>query len=252
MIELDRVTKTYDELTVLRDISLQLPENGITAIIGPNGAGKSTLLSIIARLLPMSAGSVRVDGMDVRKTPSADLAKRLAILRQNNDVAMRLTVGELVAFGRFPHSQGRLNEEDKRHIHSAIDYLGLGALQDRFIDELSGGQRQRAFVAMVLAQDTKYVLLDEPLNSLDMKHARAMMKRLRRTADEWKKSVIIVIHDINFAAVYADRIIAMRDGSIVLDGTADDLMREETLEAIYDTPIRVHEIEGHKLGLYHL
>jgi iron complex transport system ATP-binding protein len=163
---------------VVDGVTLSLPKGGITSIIGPNGAGKSTLLSMVSRLMSMDKGSVSVDGLDVTRTPSDVLARRLSILRQENHMTARLTVHDLVSFGRYPHSRGRLTAEDKVHIDQAISYLNLGDLSHRFLDELSGGQRQRAFVAMVLCQDTDYVLLDEPLNNLDMKHAMAMMKLL--------------------------------------------------------------------------
>ncbi|MCC5778680.1 ATP-binding cassette domain-containing protein [Nitratireductor sp. B36] len=252
MIEIHNLTKRYEEAAVVDNVSLTLPESGITAIVGPNGAGKSTLLSMMARLIAPTSGRVLVDGLDVQATPGAVLAKRLAILKQNNQVGMRLTVNELVAFGRFPHSGGRPTVEDKRHVDEAIAYLGLDDLRTRFLDELSGGQRQRAFVAMVLAQDTKYVLLDEPLNSLDMKHAAAMMKLLRRTADELTKSITVVIHDINFASIYADHVVAMRDGRVMLEGGAVDLMQETMLKDIYDTVVKVREVDGHRLGLHYL
>src|SRR5690606_15852353 len=174
------VSKRYGDTAVVDGVRLALPEGGVTAIIGPNGAGKSTLLSMISRLLPMSAGHVLVDGLDVAHADSKELARRLAILRQDNHLPLRLTVRDLVAFGRFPHSGGRLTVQDRAHIERAIAYLQLEPLADRYLDEMSGGQRQRAFVAMVLCQDTRYVLLDEPLNSLDMKHAVAMMRILRR------------------------------------------------------------------------
>src|SRR5690606_2184489 len=167
MIQTQNVSKSYGADLVVDDVTLQLPARGVTSIIGPNGAGKSTLLGMVSRLLPMSAGTVTVDGLDVTTTPTAELARRLAILRQDNQIAARLTVQELVAFGRYPHSEGRTTAADREHVERAIDFLNLGALQHRFLDELSGGQRQRAFVAMVLCQDTDYVLLDEPLNNLD-------------------------------------------------------------------------------------
>ncbi|MFL5202821.1 MAG: ATP-binding cassette domain-containing protein, partial [Microvirga sp.] len=161
MIEISKVSKAYGDAIVVRDVSLQLPRRGVTSIIGPNGAGKSTLLSMISRLLPMSAGTVTVDGLDVTQTPSDILARRLSILRQDNRVSSRLTVRDLVEFGRYPYSKGRLTTEDRAHAARAIGYLDLEPLADRFLDELSGGQRQRAYVAMVLCQDTEYVLFDE-------------------------------------------------------------------------------------------
>ena len=251
MIEVEGVSKSYGPARVVDDVSLTIARGGLTAIIGPNGAGKSTLLSMIARLVPMDRGRVRVDGLDVAATKSDLLARRLAVLRQDNHIAARLTVRDLVAFGRYPHSKGRPTAEDKRHIDQAVEWLGLQDLEDRFLDELSGGQRQRAFVAMALCQDTDYLLLDEPLNSLDMKHAAEMMKLLRRAADAFGKTVVVVLHDINFASCYADRIVAMRQGRIAFDGAPDALMRPETLTAVYDMDIRVHPIEGRLFGVYH-
>ena len=251
MIEAKSVTKTYGTTVVVDAVDLTLPAGGVTSIIGPNGAGKSTLLSMISRLLPMDAGTVTVDGLDVTQTPGDVLARRLSILRQDNSVLSRLTVRDLVAFGRFPHTKGRLTVEDRDHIDRAIAYLKLEPLADRFVDELSGGQRQRAFVAMVLCQDTDYILLDEPLNNLDMTHAVAMMKQLRRAADELGKTVVMVLHDINFASVYSDHIVAMRDGKVLLQGPPETLIAPEPLAQIYDLPVSVHMVEGQRIAVYY-
>ncbi|MFG1418646.1 ABC transporter ATP-binding protein [Xanthobacter sp. V0B-10] len=251
MIEIRNLSKSYGAARVLDDVSLDLPPGGLTALIGPNGAGKSTLLSIVARLMPASAGRVTLDGRDVAATPGAELARRLAILRQDNAVTPRLTVEELVAFGRFPHSRGRLTAEDREKVAAAIGYVDLAPLGGRFLDELSGGQRQRAFIAMVLAQDTDYLLLDEPLNNLDMKHAAATMRLLRRAADELGKTVVVVLHDINFASCHADRIVAMKDGRLAFQGPPDALMRHEVLRAIYDMDIAVMEVDGARVGLFY-
>lgn len=251
MIEIQQVSKQYGESVVVDDVSLSLPAGGVTAIIGPNGAGKSTLLSMVSRLLPMSTGRVLVEGLDVTRADSRELARRLAILRQDNHLPLRLTARDLVAFGRYPHTGGRLTLEDKDHIDRAIAYLNLEPLAERYLDEMSGGQRQRAFVAMVLCQDTRYVLLDEPLNSLDMKHAVAMMGTLRRAADELGKTVVLVLHDINFASTYADRIVAMRAGRIARQGTPAELVRPEVLSELYELPIEVHEIGGRRICVYY-
>lgn len=251
MIIANQISKSYGDTVVIDGVSVSIPAGGVTSIIGPNGAGKSTLLSIVARLMSMDAGTVTVDGLDVTKTASDTLAKRLSILRQDNHISSRLTVRDLVGFGRYPYSKGRPTIEDKVHIDRALEYLHLEPLAGRFLDELSGGQRQRAFVAMVLCQDTDYVLLDEPLNNLDMKHASSMMKIMRKAADELKKTVVLVLHDINFASWYSDTIIAMREGRICHHGPAVEIIRPEILQEIYDMPIRVNEIDGRRICLFY-
>ena len=251
MIVLDRVSQRYNGQSVLDDVTINLGEQGVTALIGPNGAGKSTLFGLVGRLIKADEGSVSVDGLDVTKAASSNLAQVLAALRQDNHIAARLTVHDLVEFGRFPHSKGRLTTLDRDHIERALDYLELQPFRERFLDELSGGQRQRAFIAMVLAQDTKYVLLDEPLNNLDLRHMAEIMRLIRRMADELGKHIVIVLHDINFAANYADRIVAMRAGKIVADGTANEVMQSEVLAEVYGTSVDVREIDGRPHALYY-
>jgi len=251
MIRTQAVSRAYGDALVVDNVTLDIPAGGVTSIIGPNGAGKSTLLSMVSRLLDMSAGTVTVDGLDVTRTPSDVLARRLSILRQDNHVSARITVRDLVAFGRYPHSKGRLTAQDRHQIDQAIAYLDLGALADRFLDELSGGQRQRAFVAMVLAQDSDYVLLDEPLNNLDMKHAMGMMKLMRQAASELGKTVVLVLHDINFASWYSDYIVAMKGGKIAAQGPAPEMIRPEVLSEIYEMDIKVHEIGGQLISVYY-
>jgi iron complex transport system ATP-binding protein len=251
MIITSDVSKSYGETAVVDGVSLSLPKGGITSIIGPNGAGKSTLLSMVSRLMAMDKGSVTVDGLDVSKTPGDVLARRLSILRQDNHMTARLTVHDLVSFGRYPYSKGRLTPNDKVHIDEAIGYLDLTALSGRFLDELSGGQRQRAFVAMVLCQDTDYVLLDEPLNNLDMKHAMGMMKLLQRAAAELGKTVVLVLHDINFASWYSTHIVAMKHGKVAAQGPVDEMIKPDVLSSIYEMDIAVHEIAGQRISVYY-
>ncbi|HEV7346411.1 MAG TPA: ABC transporter ATP-binding protein [Devosia sp.] len=251
MIVTTDVTKSYGDSCVVDGVSLELPKGGITSIIGPNGAGKSTLLSMISRLMAMDTGTVTIDGLDVTTTPSDVLARRLSILRQENHMTARLTVRDLVSFGRYPHTRGRLTPEDRSHIEQAIDYLNLVELSDRFLDELSGGQRQRAFVAMVLCQDTDYLLLDEPLNNLDMKHAMGMMKLLRRAANDLGKTVVLVLHDINFASWYSDYIVAMKHGRVIEQGPSAAIIDPAVLSGIYDMDIKVHEIGGQRISVYY-
>lgn len=251
MIIATGVKKYYGTTPVVDDVTITLPAGGMTAIIGPNGAGKSTFLSLISRLTGMDAGHVTVDGLDVVNTPGDTLARRLSILRQDNHMTARLTVRDLVAFGRYPHSKGRLTAADKGHIDRALAYLELTELEGRFLDELSGGQRQRAFVAMVLCQDTDYLLLDEPLNNLDMKHAAGMMKLLHRASRELGKTVVTVLHDINFASWYSDHIVAMRDGKVIRQGSPQEIVTPETLRDIYDMDIQVLEINGRRVSLFY-
>ena len=246
MIIVKGVSAAYDRDLVVDDVSILVPKGGVTALVGPNGAGKSTLLAVMARLMGARAGSVSVDGLDVSSTPSDVLARRLAILKQDNHPGIRLTVRDLVGFGRYPHSRGRLTEADRVHVERALAWLDLDGLGDRFLDELSGGQRQRAFVAMVLAQDTDYILLDEPLNNLDMAHAVAMMQRLRRAADELGRTIVVVLHDLNAAAVYADHMVALADGRVVAAGKTEKLMDAALLSDVFGLPVTVHDVAGVK------
>lgn len=250
MIEIRDVTKSYGSNAVVDRVSMTLPTGGLTSIIGPNGAGKSTLLSIVSRLMPMDGGQVLVDGLDVSRTAGDVLARRLSIMRQDNHITARLSVRDLVAFGRYPYSKGRLTAGDVEHIERSIAYVGLKSFEHRFLDELSGGQRQRAFIAMVLCQDTDYMLFDEPLNNLDMKHAVETMKLLRRLADDFAKTVVVVLHDINFASAYSDRIVAMRDGRLAFEGTPKDMIEPSRLQAIFDVDCRVHAVGDTRLVNY--
>ena len=164
---------------------------------------------------------------------------------------MKLTVRELVAFGRFPYSGNHLNSEDVEIVNRAIGYMELEKFQDRFIDELSGGQRQRAYIAMVIAQDTEYILLDEPTNNLDIYHATNMMRIVRRLCDELGKTVILVLHEINYAAFYSDYICAFKDGKIAKFGTVKEVMTREVLSRIYQVDFEIMEIQGKPLSIYY-
>ena len=251
MIEAHELSKAYGKTLVLDGVSVTIPRGGLTSIIGANGAGKSTLLSMISRLATPDRGHVTLDGVDVTRANGAELARKLAILRQDNHLTARLTVRELVSFGRFPHCQGRPGPADIAAIDHALEYLDLTALAGRFLDELSGGQRQRAFVAMVLAQETDYVLLDEPLNNLDMKHSRAMMRMLARTAHDLGRTVIVVLHDINFASCHSDNIIAMKNGRIARHGPPSEIITSECLDLIYDMDIEVQQVNGKPIAFFH-
>lgn len=235
---------------MLKNVSLNIKEGYIIALIGANSAGKSTLLNVAANLIPVRAGTVLLDGENVNQMKNIEIAKKIAILKQTQHLSMRITVRELVSFGRYPHSKGRLNAEDQQKIQEAIDYMNLSELQDRFIDEMSGGQCQRAYIAMILAQDIKYIFLDEPLNNLNIKYSVEMMLLLQKMIRELHKTVLIVLHDINFAAAYADEIVAMKNGEIIREGAANELIDREMLAAVFDHDFYIAAVGGRKVCVY--
>src|SRR5690625_1896346 len=250
MVDIKNVYKSYHKKPVIEDVSLSIPKGKITSFIGPNGAGKSTLISMVSRLIAKDEGIITIDGEDISKSKDSELARKISILKQSNSMNVKLSVRELISFGRFPHSKGRLNRKDWEKVEEAIEYMELEDLQHKYLDELSGGQRQRAYIAMVLAQDTEYILLDEPLNNLDMRHAVQIMKTLRRLVDELGKTIVIVIHDINFASCYSDEIVALKDGRIVKQGRACDVIDKCVLKDIYDMDIDIKEIDNQRICVY--
>ena len=251
MITLTNVRKEYNSDVAIGPVNLEIPAGGITALIGPNGAGKSTLLTMIGRLLTMDSGDITIAEHDITKTKSKDLAKIISVLRQENHFITKLTVRQLVGFGRFPYSGGRLTREDEETVSRYIDFFNLSQLEDRYLDQLSGGQRQRAYVAMVLCQETDYVLLDEPLNNLDIEHSVQMMRHLRDAAREFGRTIIVVLHDINFAARYADYICAVKDGQMVAFGSVEEIMKDDLLTDIFNTKIQVIDGPDGLLACYH-
>jgi len=250
MIQIEDVSKKFGQNVILDAVSLIFPKGKITSLIGSNGAGKSTLLSIISRLLNQDKGSVLVNDKKSTDYKNADLAQQLSILKQFNNIELKLTVKELVSFGRFPYSKGRLKKEDHQKIAEAIEFLDLQDIQDKYLDELSGGQRQRAYLAMTVAQDTEYILLDEPLNNLDMRHSVQIMRILRRLTEVLGKTVIIVLHDINFASHYSDYIAALKNGKIKYFGTANEIINEKILKDIFGISFCISNSGGKKLCNY--
>jgi iron complex transport system ATP-binding protein len=250
MVEVKNITKKYGNKLVVDHVTTSIKKGTITSFIGPNGAGKSTLLSMISRLIEMDSGEVKIDGENLKKQKSNDLAKKISILKQANHLPIRLTIRELVSFGRFPYSQGNLSADDWKLVEEAIAYMQLENMQYKYLDQLSGGQKQRAFIAMVIAQNTDYILLDEPLNNLDMKHSVQIMKVLRKLVAELGKTVIIVIHDINFASCYSDYIVALKDGRVAKEGPTDQIVNEEVLKEIYDLDIQIEKINGNNICIY--
>ena len=234
--------KSYDGKDVVQSVSFEIPKGKVLSFIGPNGAGKSTVMGMISRLISKDSGSIMFEDKDLSKWKSKELSKKLAILTQHNNIQMKLTVRELVAFGRFPYSGNKLTQEDQTMIDQAIAYMELENVEDRFID---------AYIAMVIAQDTEYVLLDEPTNNLDIYHASNMMRIVRRLCDELGKTVILVLHEINYAAFYSDYICAFVDGKIAKFGTVDEVINKETLSEIYKVDFRMIHVDGKPLSVYY-
>lgn len=249
MIRIQSLGLTLNDSRILTDISTEIAPSGITALIGPNGAGKSSLLHCVAGLTRPSTGGVRVDDLDILTAPDLERARTLAILTQSQAVSSRLKVVDLVGFGRWPHHQGRPSSRDHDIVDEALETFALGDLRDRHLDSLSGGQRQRAFVAMAHAQSTRWLLLDEPLNALDPRHAHGLMTRLHvmsRPGPE-ARAVVVVLHDLTATAAWADRVIALRDGRIAAAGACEAVMTEAILSDLFDTPFAVVEHAGRRL-----
>ena len=219
-MRVQELTKQYDGKTVVDGVSFAIPKGKVISLIGPNGAGKSTVMGMISRLIAHDSGLVDFEGKDIGKWKSKELSKRLAILTQSNNIQMKLTVRELVTFGRFPYSGNRVTPEDQQIIDRAIHYMELEEFQDRFIDELSGGQRQRALIAMVIAQDTEYVLLDEPTNHLDIYTRENLTEALMA----YTGTLLMVTHDRHLMNSLGCPILYLEDGKATLYPSYDALM----------------------------
>ena len=251
MIKTENISKQYGNNVVVDDVTIQIPKGKITSLIGSNGAGKSTLLGAIARIISPNNGAIIINEKNINDYKNRVLAQELSILKQRNHLDLKLTVKELVGFGRFPYSQGRLTEADGIKIKEAIAFLNLTELENNYLDELSGGQQQRAFLAMVVAQDTDYILLDEPLNNLDMRHSVQIMKTLKRLSETKNKTIVMVVHDINFAAYYSDYIAAMKEGKLIHFDTTENIINPRILNDIYDIDFEIIESNNKRICNYY-
>ncbi len=231
----------YDGRTVVDGLTLDLPAGKITAIVGPNACGKSTLLKGLARLLPLEAGRVLLGGADVAHLPRRELAKALGVLPQSSIAPDGIRVAELVARGRFPHQGwfGRHSSADDAVVARALEATGTAALADRPVAELSGGQRQRVWIAMVLAQETGIVLLDEPTTFLDVAHQVDLLDLLSALNETQGTTVVMVLHELNLAARYADHLVVMRDGAVVTQGEPSQVLTAEAVRAAFGLEARV-------------
>lgn len=219
---------------VVRDLDLDLRAGAVTAVIGPNGCGKSTLLRALARLLAPHSGSVLLDGQDLHRLPTRDVARRLGLLPQAPVTPDGITVRDLVRRGRTPHTSvwRQWSPADQQALEHALATTGMTALADEQVDTLSGGQRQRAWLAMVVAQDTPLLLLDEPTTYLDMAHQLDVLE-LVRDLHRAGTTVVMVLHDVNQAARYADHLVALRDGAVVAQGEPDDVLTPALVQDVF-------------------
>ncbi|MEV7692451.1 ABC transporter ATP-binding protein [Microbacterium sp. NPDC089189] len=228
------ITLGYDRTDIVSDLSVRIPDGSFTIIIGPNACGKSTLLRGLSRLLGPTRGSVLLDGRAISSYPAKEVARRLGLLPQSALAPDGITVADLVARGRYPHQRliRQWSEADERAVVDALEATGTRDLSARLVDELSGGQRQRVWVAMVLAQETDILLLDEPTTYLDVAHQVELMELFARLHREGR-TVVAVLHDLNHAARYASHIIAMRDGRIVAEGAPADVVTSERVAEVF-------------------
>lgn len=248
MIKLNNISHHIGKQQILHDITLSLPTAQVIALIGPNGAGKSTLFSVMARLQPLQSGQVSfaVDNeeRDIVSCQARTLAKTVAMLGQDNHVQGRLRVHELLMFGRYPYHQGQPTVGDQQKVQEILERFELEPLAERFLSTLSGGQRQRVLIAMIVCQDTPYLLLDEPLNNLDMYHAGRLMRELRTLSHNQQKTVVIVLHDINQAAQFADTVVTMKAGEVMAVGRPADVITKETMKDLYNVDVTVLNHQG--------
>jgi len=223
------------------NLDVTIESGTFTAIIGPNACGKSTLLRAFARLLKPTAGAVLLDGRDIAQRGTKELARELGLLPQTSTAPEGIRVADLVARGRYPHQRAfdRWSQRDEDAVRRALEATDVLELSGRLVDELSGGQRQRVWVAMALAQETRTLLLDEPTTFLDIAHQIDILELFRTVNAAEGHTLVAVLHDLNQAARYASRIVAMRDGRVVAHGTPTDVITAETVKAVFDLPCRI-------------
>ncbi len=238
-LDTQRVTAGYGRLNVLADVSVIVPKGKFTALAGPNGSGKSTLLAVLSRILKPSGGTVLIDGQDVNRLPTKEVARKLALLPQAPIVPEGLSVYDLVSRGRYPH-RGILkswDEGDEEAVTQALHITGISELSARPVDSLSGGQRQRCFIALTLAQDTATILFDEPTTFLDLRYQVEVMELLSSLSRKANRTVVAVLHDLNAALQYADRIVFLKGGAIHHVAETVDQCRADHIESVFETKV---------------
>jgi len=240
-LKVQNIVSGYDKKIILKNINLEIPKNKITVIIGANACGKSTLLKTMSRLITPIKGEVLLDEKEVHKYPPKTLAKNLGFLTQSPIVPEGITVFDLVLRGRFPYTNflKGITNEDIESVNNALEKLGISDIANAYVDELSGGQRQRVWIALLLAQETDILLLDEPTTYLDISHQIEILDVLKDLNLTLNKTIVMVLHDINLSVKYADYIFALKHGEIISEGDPEGIITEELIDQIYDMKCRI-------------
>ncbi|MBW9145566.1 ABC transporter ATP-binding protein [Clostridium sp. CM028] len=235
-IKTENLSISYGDFDIVKNLNLNIPKGKITTIIGSNGCGKSTILKTIARILKPKSGVIYINDNDIQDLSSNFISKEMAVLPQSPQAPNGLTVGELVAYGRFPHQSGfgKLTSQDKEKIDWSLKIIGMQEFKDRPIETLSGGQRQRVWIAMALAQETEILLLDEPTTYLDLAHQLEILQLLESLNKTQGQTIVMVIHDLNNAARFADYMVGIKDGNIVCTGSPKEIMTKDNLRKIFN------------------
>lgn len=243
-IKIDDVSFSYNNVDVLKDISLEFSSSNLTCIIGPNGVGKTTLVKCINRLLKPNKGSITIDGEDLSTFSLLDLARRMAFVPNSVSSVFSMSVSEAILMGRYPHSGWVTSDYDLRVVEDIIHTMNLEDLADRNFRELSAGQTQRVVIARGLVQEPEILILDEPTSNLDVKHQMDIMKFLNNYSKNMNIKVIMVCHDLNITSNFADRIIIMHNGRVFADGTAEQVMTEENIRNVYGVNSKIIDVDG--------
>lgn len=243
-MKLENVCKKYGNKDILNNISLSVKKGKFNSIIGANGSGKSTLLKIMSRIVEKDKGYVLLSDNDIEFWNNNELAKKISILTQSTELNLKIRVRELVEFGRFPH-------RDNENVDFAIEIMDLKEIEEKYIDELSGGQLQRCLIAMIIAQDTEYILLDEPNNNLDIYYSKKLMQNLKLLCEKYNKTVIVVLHEINYVSFYSDYIFCMIEGELKYKGSVDEIIKKDILKEIYGIDFEIINIQNKPLTIFY-